>query len=662
MSRSLVLGNGNILICLDSHGLVHDVYFPYVGLENHSGDMYIHRIGIWVDGVFSWLDAEGWNIQVGMEKDSLVGNTIAVNNTLGVKLNFNDCVYNEKNVFVRKVKITNLDERKKSIKLFFNQELRIYGAVIGDTAYFDPIHKVMIHYKGRRVFLINAMIDKVSFDDYSVGAFRSKGKEGAYKDAEDGYLCKNAVEHGSVDSVIGITFDIEAKSEKTVFYWIVFAKSIQQAIDLNEYVMEKSLDHIVVTTGDYWRAWVNKENFNYSSLDGKAVELFKKSLLIMRTHIDNEGAIIASADSDMVHFGWDTYGYMWPRDAAFTVIALNKAGYANLSKKFFEFANEIITKEGYFMHKYSPDKSLGSSWHPWVRDGNISLPIQEDETSLVIYALWKYYEETRDLEFIERLYNSLIKRAADFMLFYRDKKTGLPYPTYDLWEEKLGVSTFTSATVYAGLISAAKFATLLGKKDAGDGYNKAAVDLKNSILKYLVNKKNGGFYRTIVEEKNSVSQDGTFDSSSVYGMFKFGLLDVNDKKLKDAVGLMQEKLMCKTPVGGIARYEGDMYFRDQSWQNIPGNPWIINTLWLTQYIIAVSENEEDLEKAKYWINWVVEKAMPTGVLSEQLNPYTGEQLSATPLTWSHAEYVVTVLEYLEKLEQLGVSKVRNEIK
>ena len=39
------------------------------------------------------------------------------------------------------------------------------------------------------------------------------------------------------------------------------------------------------------------------------------------------------------------------------------------------------------MHKYRPDKSLGSSWHPWVRNGKPELPIQEDETALVIYAL-----------------------------------------------------------------------------------------------------------------------------------------------------------------------------------------------------------------------------------------------------------------------------------
>src|SRR3989344_4069894 len=103
------------------------------------------------------------------------------------------------------------------------------------------------------------------------------------------------------------------------------------------------------------------------------------------------------------------------------------------------------------MHKYRPDKSLGSSWHPWVRDGQKQFPIQEDETALVIYALWEHYQLSRDLEFIESIYNSLIKKATDFMVSYLDEKTGLPRASYDIWEQKYGISTFTASSVYGAL-------------------------------------------------------------------------------------------------------------------------------------------------------------------------------------------------------------------
>jgi GH15 family glucan-1,4-alpha-glucosidase len=37
-------------------------------------------------------------------------------------------------------------------------------------------------------------------------------------------------------------------------------------------------------------------------------------------------------------------------------------------------------------------------------------------------------------------------------------------------------------------------------------------------------------------------------------------------------------------------------------------------------------------------------ALPSGVLSEQINPSTGAPLSVTPLVWSHAELINTLLD------------------
>ena len=48
--------------------------------------------------------------------------------------------------------------------------------------------------------------------------------------------------------------------------------------------------------------------------------LYRRSLLIIRTQIDNSGAVIAATDSDIVQFGKDTYTYMWPRDGALVAV------------------------------------------------------------------------------------------------------------------------------------------------------------------------------------------------------------------------------------------------------------------------------------------------------------------------------------------------------
>jgi len=50
--------------------------------------------------------------------------------------------------------------------------------------------------------------------------------------------------------------------------------------------------------------------------------------------------------------------------------------------------------------------------------------------------------------------------------------------------------------------------------------------------------------------------------------------------------------------------------------------------------------------------------MESGVLSEQLDPYTGEPVSVAPLTWSHATFVATVLRYVDKANELKQKRER----
>lgn len=653
MPKALSLGNGNILVCTDNRAQVRDFYFPYVGLENHVGGHYTHRIGVFADYQLNWFDHSNWDVQVHSVADSMVGETNAKNATLGVTLKFSDSVYNEKNIFLREVKVTNDSDHARTIKVFFGHEFEIYESHRGDTSYFDPINHVVIHYNGKRVFLINGLSDKGSFDDYTTGIFNIEGKEGSYRDAEDGQLQKNLIEHGPSDSVLGFYLDLEAHETKTIYYWMAAAESIKDALALNSYTLERRPEHLMRTTHDYWRAWVNKYNFTFYGLTQDEIALFKVSLFAIRSHTDDGGAIIASADSDMLQNGRDTYSYMWPRDGAFSAMAFDMAGDFNVAERFFAFCDHVISDDGYFMHKYRPDESLGSSWHPWMRGGRIELPIQEDETALVLIALWRHYEQSKDLEFIEKVYATLIKRAADFMVGYRDPKTRLPKASYDLWEEKFGIHTFTASSVYGALICAAKFAKLLGKEKSEHIYSTAAFEIRQSILNFLYDENTGTFVKMLnVAEDGTLNYDSTLDMSSVYGIYNFGVLDVDDPRIARAIKQVEDRILLKTDVGGVARYEGDIYFKRAS--GVPGNPWIITTMWLAQYYIAHAKNEADFAPVHQWIAWAVKHVGYSGVFSEQLHPYSGEQLSATPLTWSHSEYIMTIVKYLDRLEELGI--------
>ncbi|MCA9353772.1 glycoside hydrolase family 15 protein [Candidatus Nomurabacteria bacterium] len=657
MARSIVLGNGNILVGLDTEGLVKDFYFPYVGLENHIAEENIHRIGIWIDGYFSWINSDSWHTSIDCFKDSLTGVMTKTNNDLGIVLHFTDVVYNEKNIFIRKIVIENKFEQKRSIRMFFGQEFEIKESKKGDTAYFDTKSNTIIHYKGRNVFLMNAKTeDKPGFDYYTTGVYGIDGKRGSFIDAEDGELSQNPIEHGPVDSVLGVSLEIEPLSEETVFYWVCVAPSMQDARDLNTYTLNKTPEYLIKSTNHYWRAWINKYIFDFRGLDDVSINSFKKSLFYIRAHADQRGAIIASSDTQMLNGGKDTYSYMWPRDASYSAIAMDRAGDQNVAQRYFSFCRDIITEDGYFMHKFLPDGSLGSSWHPWIMDGKEILPIQEDETATVLFSLWSHYEYSRDLEFIEELYNPLIKKAADFMCDYRNKKTGLPLPSYDLWEEKYGVHTYTAASVYGALMAASRFADILGKNNEKTKYEKAALEVKNAIVKYLFDKRSKYFIKRI---DASGKKDQTLDASSVYGIYYFGVLDGEDPMVESSMKKTERELWCQGNIGGIARYEGDKYYKVRD--GYPGNPWFVTTLWMGQYYAQKAKNEKDLNKVLEYISWAARKAGPSGVMPEQLDPLTGDFLSATPLVWSHAEYVKTVFAYFDALERLDICIACNPV-
>ena len=488
MSRSLVLGNGTMLIALDNLGQVRDLYYPFAGEELHTGDDCVHRIGVWVDGAFSWFDSGEWEISVQYQEETLASNITATHHGNQIELNFLDVIYNERNIFIRHITVRNIAKRKREVRLFFNQQFIISESARGNTAFYEPGLDSIIHHRGRRVFLVGGQAAGKSFDSYSIGQFNSHGKEGTWRDAEDGELGCNAIEHGKVDSTIGFTIHIASGKEATLDYWITAGETLPEAKKEYNYLLSKTPAHLVATTQDYWRAWVNKYQYTFMWLSDDVVDLFKKSLLIMRTHVDKRGGIIASCDAAIVRDGFDTYGYVWPRDGALITSAFIKAGYFEIARRFFEFMSDVISDEGFFYHKYTVSRSLGSSWHAWIKDGKRRLPIQEDETALVLFSFWQYYERSKNIEFVEEKYNSLVKPAAEFLRSYRDPKTGLPRASYDLWEEKYGVTVFTTSATVAGLRAASRFANLLGKEQDEKKYAKAAKEVHDALIKHLLQK------------------------------------------------------------------------------------------------------------------------------------------------------------------------------
>ncbi len=681
MPRDLPLGNGRLLVTFDGDYRLRDLYFPHVGGENHVGGS-ICRFGVFVDGRFSWVERDqGWSISMRYEPDTLVGQVEARHPGLGVALLSQDAVDFHEALYVRRVVVQNLRGEPRSLRIFFHQNFAISDNEVGDTAVYDPVARAVVHYKGSRYFLANLQVgDRVGVSSWAVGQ-KALGKEGTFRDAEDGELSRNPIAQGAVDSVVAADCEVPGNGSTDVHYWLAAGQRWQGVWDgireLNAKVVERGPGAFLERTRHYWRCWVCKESDDFADLPATVVDLYRRSLLVLRTHVDSDGAVIAATDSDIVGFARDTYCYCWPRDGALVAHALDLAGYESPSLKFFEFCADRLTARGFLLHKYTASGQLGSSWHPWIgaldEDGDsarqsaraaglhdapagfeVQLPIQEDETALVIWALWKHFERWRNVEAVRGLYGRLVKKAARFMAEYRDATTGLPGPSYDLWEERRGISAFTCGAVVGGLDAAARFASAFGEFAIADRYVTAANEIRQAMGTHLFRPELGRFARQItVRSSGEVVVDTTLDSS-LYGVFAFGALPADDPRVSATMAAVRAGLTCRTEVGGMARYFDDYYHQvTRDLAAVPGNPWIICSLWCAQHAVATARARSDLRAAGEVLSWVEGKKLASGVLPEQLHPYTGSPLSVSPLTWSHAAFVICVQQYLARYRALA---------
>jgi GH15 family glucan-1,4-alpha-glucosidase len=306
------------------------------------------------------------------------------------------------------------------------------------------------------------------------------------------------------------------------------------------------------------------------------------------------------------------------------------------------------------MHKYNPDGSVGSSWHPWVNgQDEKQLPIQEDETALVVYSMWHHYRLSETLGQSLEDYQKFVIPAADFMLRYRDA-SGLPLPSYDLWEERYGVMAFTVAAVYAGLLAASNFSEYHRDTVRMIHYRDTAERLKKAVENQMVMEKDRRFIRGLFwnSEKKQYEPDLKLDAS-MYALFDFQMFPPDDPRVVSTMKAIRQRLWVQTQVGGIARYENDAYHQvSQDVDKVPGNPWFICTLWYAEWVIASAKQPEQLQEAEDCLKWAAGHALPSGVMAEQIHPYTGEPLSVSPLTWSHASYIKVIQEFAAKHKKL----------
>ena len=646
MPRDIPVGNGNLLVCFDHDYAIRDLYYPHVGQENHMGG---HRscCGVWVGGRFAWV-GPGWEIDLRYETDTLVTRVRLFRNS-ALRPPRSDTVDFHENIFLREITVENMLSYEREIRIFFVQDFSISGNSVGDTAAFDPETGGLVHYKGARYFLANAWVPGMDgLSQFAAGQKEGGGREGTWRDAEDGILSGNPIAQGSVDSVIGLTLSLAGVCEAPhTTGWQPGRVGRRCAARCPAQAKPAGL---IRRTADYWSLWGRKETPPWR-LAGKG------------------GGTLPAKPPRAPHPDrrrrWNSGGQRFGRHPVQPRYLLLRLAAGRRARRQCPRPGRVPGRAPELLPLYRRGSQAGrlspSQVQPGRHPGLLLAPLVHGRETRSCRSRktrppWSSGRSgtTSSSTAISNSSSPSTSRSSrtprTSCAATATAATGLPAPSYDLWEERRGIHSFTVGAVFGGLTAASLFCTVFGETERADRYRKVAAEIRDAATTHLWREDLGRFCRMVsFNDKEELVVDETCDSS-LWGLFAFGLYTASDPRLTATFDVLRERLWVRTEIGGMARYEEDVFYRVSP--DLPGNPWFVATLWLADYLVSRAASEEEMAEAITILDWAAEHALPSGVLAEQVDPFTGAPLSVSPLTWSHATFIATVQRLVRRLARL----------
>lgn len=631
-----IIGNSKMLGTLNMDGDLIRLWWPQITYPQHIKKSFG---GFFMDGETEktlWMNDNEFERTQYYIEDTNVLTTTAVSDKYKLKIELTDFAVAGSDTLVRNFRIYNTDNIEKGIKFLYYAAFQTHDSSLYGSAYFDYENDSFVHYKHKYAFAIGSNNEIYEFT-----------MDNSLEDAQDGRL-------GGTDSQVTdngcISFKLEnvkPGESRDISIFISCGDGHNAAVHELNSIKALGYDKLFKDTLDYWREYLNKGR--QITISNKEIEqIYKRSLLVFKLLSDEaNGAIAAAPEIDEAFDKCGGYGYCWGRDAAYIVTAFDKAGCTDISTNFYNWAKRVQEKNGDFQQRYYMDGYLAPAWGTQI-----------DEPGAILWGIYQHYELTRDMESLQSMWNT-IKSGAEYLISFIDRDTGLPKPSMDLWEERNGEHLYSASSVFGGLLSASKASKILGFNDLADNYSKEAQGIKESIIKMGWKSEANCFLRGIKreinrdtalklqQEKQVVTEIGKKGYTKYY-LFEDEIVDISllgitepfnviaadDPKMKATAAVIENRLWVPE-VGGLKRYEDDIY--------IGGNPWILTTLWLALY--KIKERQYDI--ALELLEWATNHSTPLGLLPEQIDKATGEPAWVIPLTWSHAMYVLTVLELIE---------------
>ncbi|MGY6657852.1 glycoside hydrolase family 15 protein [Amycolatopsis sp. TRM77291] len=417
-----------------------------------------------------------------------------------------------------------------------------------------------------------------------------------------------------------------------------------------------------------WKQYLRRLKDAPSSLKTERErDLYQASVLMLAASEDkiHQGALIASPSMPW-RFGnndpeWSpsgTYHLVWPRDLYQIATGLLAAGDRDAANRSIDYM---------FGTQQLPDGHLPQNSH--VDGTPYWTSIQLDETALPIVL-------AQQLGRTDAKTWTGVRKAAEFLLSYKaDNGHASPYSQQERWEEQDGYSPSTIAAVIAGLVCAADIAKANGAAADAKRYLDTADAFKAKLAQWTVttngplskdpyfvrltkdgNANNGTKYNlgnsSVTMDQRAVTDAGFLE------LVRLGIYRADDPVIRNSIEVTDADIAFTTPTGEFWH----RYTKDGYGEKADGSPWdytfpaesrtTFGRLWPLlagergEYDLAngdrgtAAKRLRDLGRVSSSGDTMPEQVWDENAPSGQPGfPAGTPTASATPLAWTHAQYL-----------------------
>jgi glucoamylase len=610
-----VLGNNNMLVTIGKHGELRYLFWPTIDYPQHiQGSLPGLFYSFTGEKSFDWLTDPIWTKKQKYVSDVNIVRTSFEHQKQNLRVTLDDAVLPNSDVLIRRFEVQNGDADGIFLRFFYYNDLSLSESTIDDEAHYVDSHDSIIHYK-RDVYF-----------GYS-GTMTSSGHQcGVHGESSDSFsdVYDYRLSGGSLTLYDGLrdvnscfSWDLgnlKSNDTKTLAVITALGKTEKETLSILKKSKDTALETQFRDTEEFWKKWIYL--FRTKIADSTLTEIAKRSLLVLKLlSSKTHGGIIAAPCMD------PEYRFCWPRDATFVAYAFDRCFYRDEAEEFYKWCSSAQEDEGGLYQRYYIEARLkGPCWSSQI-----------DEVATVLWGMGKHVELTQDQSFVQSLW-ATIKKGAEFLDRQVSNSNGL-VETVGLWEEKFGQHTYSNAAICAGLKAAAQIAEFMKEEELKRKWSKTAIKVKELILSSAWDSSLNRFVKTVSP------RDDNLDVSLLSLTYPFEILPANDERMKKTASALESAFGFNS--GGIGRYPFDQYYG--------GNPWILATLWMALY----NEKLGEFDKARADIEWVINHKTEADMLSEQIDKQTAAPISAVPLAWSHAFFILSVLD----LDQGKVGKL-----